>query len=127
VTFSYEDTRPRITARVDPALKRKVEEQPGTISEFVREALRAHLPADDDFEVDLPDDPQLAQAYRAVRRTVHSGWIDGRVLIGRLSQQFSMDKRSVRRHLLAPLCRRGYLRMQSDTTGRFVSYKVVHQ
>lgn len=127
MTFSYEDTRPRITARVDPALKRKVEEQPGTISEFVREALRAHLPADDDFEVDLPDDPQLAQAYRAVRRTVHSGWIDGRVLIGRLSQQFSMDKRSVRRHLLAPLCRRGYLRMQSDTTGRFVSYKVVHQ
>jgi DNA-binding transcriptional ArsR family regulator len=127
VTFSYEDTRPRITARVDPALKRKVEEQPGTISEFVREALRAHLPADDDFKVDLPDDPQLAQAYRAVRRTVHSGWIDGRVLIGRLSQQFSMDKRSVRRHLLAPLCRRGYLRMQSDTTGRFVSYKVVHQ
>lgn len=127
MTFSYEDTRPRITARVDPALKRKVEEQPGTISEFVREALRAHLPADDDFEVELPDDPQLAQAYRAVRRTVHSGWIDGRVLIGRLSQQFSMDKRSVRRHLLAPLCRRGYLRMQSDTTGRFVSYKVVHQ
>ena len=127
MTFSYEDTRPRITARVDPALKRKVEEQPGTISEFVREALRVHLPADDDFDIELPDDPQLAQAYRAVRRTTHGGWIDGRVLIGKLSQQFSMDKRSVRRHLLAPLCKRGYLRMQSDTTGRFVSYKVVHQ
>ena len=127
MTFSYEDTRPRITARVDPALKRKVEEQPGTISEFVREALRAHLPADDDFEIELPDDPQLVQAYRAVRRTTHGGWIDGRVLIGKLSQQFSMDKRSVRRHLLAPLCKRGYLRIQSDMTGRFVSYKVVHQ
>ncbi len=128
MTFSLEDERPVLSARVSPSLKEAVEAQPGSQSEFIREAIRAHLPSDDDYEVELPNDDELAQAYRAIRRAApESGWMDSRVLVGKLSQQFSMDKRSVRRYLLAPLCRRGYLRMQSDTTGRFVSYKVIHQ
>lgn len=131
MTFSEDDPRPRVRARVDPSLKQQVEAQEGTTASFVRKALRDALDVssvDDPYGVVLPrDDDKLAEAYRVLHGLAgDAGWINGDVAASELSQQLSMSKRSIRRQILGRLCTRGYLRRTADCTGQFVSYRLNH-
>jgi Arc/MetJ-type ribon-helix-helix transcriptional regulator len=124
MTFSREDGRPKLTVRVSSDLKQRVEEQPGTMSDVVRSAVRAYLP-DEDRGLTPPEEDDLAEAYEHLLALSNGdGWVRERVATARLAQKHSFDQPSVRRHLLVPLSDRGYLTRRSNATGRFVSYRV---
>lgn len=126
MTFSREDRRPKLSVRVSPDLKERVEQQPGSISEFVRDAIRSRLP-DDGRNIRLPPEDDLREAYQELLHLVDDGgWVRDETATNHLSQQFSRSETSVRRTLLVPLCKHegDYLTRQSNATGRFVSYKI---
>lgn len=66
-----------------------------------------------------PTEPQLAKAYDILRQLtqITEGWVPANVAAGELAQQFGTDKKTVRRMLLAPLRKRGYVEWQTDLTG----------
>ena len=66
-----------------------------------------------------PVEPELAKAYGTVRQLTRmtDGWVPADVAEGELSQRHGMTKPSVRRMLLTPLRKRGYVEYQSDLTG----------
>ena len=126
MTFSRDDERPLLSVRVSPDLKERVENQPGTISDFVRAAVEDRLP-DDGRDIRLPPEDDLREAYQELLHLVgDDGWVRDQTATNQLSQQFSRSETSVRRTLLVPLCKHegDYLTRQSNATGRFVSYKV---
>lgn len=128
MTFSYEDESPKITFRIDPDLKERLEEHTDNKSRFIRAAIAEKLPdEDDDLDIERPRDPELALAYNTMRQLANdNGWVPQRIATNRLAQKLSMDKPAVRRHVLRQLARQGYLRMQTNSTGQQTAYQINH-
>lgn len=125
MTFSREDERPKLTIRVDAELKAEVEQQDGTMSAFVRTAIRESLPDDDEKGITLPEEDDLAAAYQTLRYLADDGgWVPERVAVSQLAQKHSLEKMAARRHLIRRLDKRGYIRHQSTADGRFSAYHI---
>lgn len=113
MTFSHQDRRQTVEARVDASMKERVEEfaedHGMNQSEVLREALGDYLP-DDGLDIETPDDRDLRETYlwlreRADPDTMHVP----SDAIGELAQHVGTKKKVVKRTRLKPLARRGWI------------------
>ena len=118
MTFSHEDDRTKLTVRVDDDLHERLTsyvEDGGapSKSEFVRELLDEALP-DDDVPIHQPDDPALAEAYRALakKNDVRSLSIDAAKDVICEESHPQKPKALVREDVLEPLVDSGFVKVQ---------------
>lgn len=66
-----------------------------------------------------PTEEDLRAGYNALRKLSRGrdSWIPEDVALSELAQQTSRSKKSARRTILMPLCRRGYATRRSDLSG----------
>jgi hypothetical protein len=111
MTFSGQDTRPRIEARVDPWFLEEVDEHCEsrglTRSEFLRAAVEQALPADE--VVGLPRDPKLKETlFWLADRADERGQLP-RYYLPELAQHLGIKKDMVKWSRMKPLERQGWI------------------
>jgi Arc/MetJ-type ribon-helix-helix transcriptional regulator len=118
MTFSREDRRTKLTVRIDDELDERLDsyvENGGADnrSAFVRELLDEALP-DDDVPIHQPDDPALAEAYRALAKKddVRSLSIDAAKDVICEESHPQKPKALVREDVLEPLVESGFVKVQ---------------
>lgn len=111
MTFSGQDTRPRIEARVDPWLLEEVKNYSNSrglnVSEFVRAAVKEALPRNE-IE-DLPRDEELRETFLwLVERADDQGYLP-HYYVSDLAQYLRIEKRWVISSRIRPLDRQGWI------------------
>lgn len=114
-----EQRRQQVKFRAPESLVEEFDEAISTSrSEALREMMQQRIGRAG--ELDVPDDKQLAEAYRwLVEYTNRKGSENVRLRVAKnhLSQMMSMDEGILRGEVLIPLEKRGYIRIQDSPPG----------
>lgn len=117
MTFSRDDPRPRVSARVDEQLKDELEnyakKEGKNMSEVVRNAISNEVqgvPSVDDSDVVPPAENELRQAWLILNQITGPNWtIESESALSILAQKLGKPRPLVRDHIIKPLSDRGYL------------------
>lgn len=114
--------RKQVKFRADESLVDQFDDAiDGSRAEALRDLMKEAVDEpQNDGKLDVPNDSDLAEAYRwLVRRTQRKGKDTVRMHAAKreLSQQQGTDKRGVRSELLTPLENRGYIHIQDAPPG----------
>lgn len=106
---------------------RVVENRSAAVREFIKTEVAETRDdeLDDHGERQPPTEPDLRQAWKLLQDlTSKDGWVIEERALPALAQEFGMNQKVARHSLVKTLDQRGYLRVASNMSGRFQSYRV---
>lgn len=94
-------------------------------SEFIRQAVREKLERTPEGNIEPPEEKILAESYaKLVELSNDDGWIPRDLAVPELAKHIGRPQKHVRRTVIRPLAKRGYVVWQADLQG-YEALKVV--
>lgn len=124
MTFERQDPRKTVSFRASDELVSRIEDLPMSKSEFLRQAAAEKLERTPENGIEPPEDQELAKCYaELVEMANDNGHLPEDLAVNQLAQSLGRPAKQIRRTVLRPLSRRGYVQRQSDLYG-YTSLKV---
>lgn len=130
MTFSNEDKRAKLTVRISDKLRTKLNEfadsegrsKAAVVRDAIRKEIHPHRPTDGR---EPPQEDDLRAAYLTLRDiSTSEGWVRQDLALSEVAKATQRPKESIEATIIRELAQRGYLKTQSDFTGRHTSYKI---